>query len=624
MNEMGSTSKRGNFEGSFKDVDDDVTRESQRQVVTIPGQSKSAKNRERTTLYSSCALLFCFETMRGSTSGCVNQRQAGPSTNAYAVSPSSQAGPSKAASFATRGNLSFTERAELQRLSSPPPALRYRRSKDDDALRNKRQSQTHSGVTIPLMERDLCPREKVSKARRLFKMIFKELLQAKDTKEHYHSLWCFRSCENPKQRTTLFLTESATEYEGNRPESRLLNAKNLGNFFSRNHYWVGAEAKILTSPPDVTSARRRKLRGTDQQHRSPARRLLWSSPNAVSPQRLQEAGNANAVYTSSQAGPSKSASFATRGNLSFTDRVELQRLSSPPPTSRSLWTDTNVQRYAAPSPQANAVYPSTQAGPSKAANANALKNKNLQASQQPTQAYPVIKLLLSTFCLFHCASSESQTLYRRSKYDDALRNKRQSQTHSGVTIPLMERDLCPREKVSKARRLFKMIFKELLVDVEAKRTTRIDHDVRMMLKEQNMCVYTDYRVGEVPGILVGDEFEYKTEMSFVGLHFGMMCGIDYMEMSPGLTLGTSIVASEGSQYSNVFKGDQLIYSRVGKGLLKGNMALVNSMKHKAEVRVIRGFTHGNKQMFVYLGLYVVKSYSEERGTELFKFLLETA
>ena len=115
----------------------------------------------------------------------------------------------------------------------------------------------------------------------------------------------------------------------------------------------------------------------------------------------------------------------------------------------------------------------------------------------------------------------------------------------------MERDLCPREKVSKARRLFKMIFKELLVDVEAKRTTRIDHDVRMMLKEQNMCVNTDYRVGEVPGILVGDEFEYKTEMSVVSLHFGIMSGIDYMEMSPGLTLATSIAASEGSQYSKV-------------------------------------------------------------------------
>ncbi|KAH0939461.1 hypothetical protein HID58_006922 [Brassica napus] len=50
-------------------------------------------------------------TERAELQRCVNQRQVGPFTNAYAVSPSSQAGPSKAVSFSTRGNLSFTERA---------------------------------------------------------------------------------------------------------------------------------------------------------------------------------------------------------------------------------------------------------------------------------------------------------------------------------------------------------------------------------------------------------------------------------------------------------------------------------------------------------------------------------
>ena len=82
--------------------------QSQRQVRPIYVGSKRAKICERTTtLYSSCAFSFCslplvktelvlcsssilivslsifgFETMRGSTSGCVNQRQAGTSTNA--------------------------------------------------------------------------------------------------------------------------------------------------------------------------------------------------------------------------------------------------------------------------------------------------------------------------------------------------------------------------------------------------------------------------------------------------------------------------------------------------------------------------------------------------------------
>lgn len=96
----------------------------------------------------------------------------------------------------------------------------------------------------------------------------------------------------------------------------------------------------------------------------------------------------------------------------------------------------------------------------------------------------------------------------------------------------MERDLSPCEKVSKARRLFKMIFNELLVDVESKHSICVDHDARMILKWQNMCVNTDYMFGEVHGILVGDEFDYKSEMSVVGLHFGMMSGIDYQEMSP--------------------------------------------------------------------------------------------
>ncbi|WZY78402.1 hypothetical protein YC2023_024786 [Brassica napus] len=121
------TSTNANVSTS-KSVSYDVirkTRESPTQVVTLPGQSKSAKNRLCSSSILIVSLSFLgFETLRGLTSGCVNQRQAGTSTNAYAVSPSSQAGPSKAASFAMRGNLSFTERAELQRLSSPPPTRR--------------------------------------------------------------------------------------------------------------------------------------------------------------------------------------------------------------------------------------------------------------------------------------------------------------------------------------------------------------------------------------------------------------------------------------------------------------------------------------------------------------------
>ncbi|KAH0899246.1 hypothetical protein HID58_048814 [Brassica napus] len=501
MNETGSTSKRGNFEGSFKDVDDDVTRESQRQVVTIFLANLRAQ-RTVSALLSTRRVPFCFVYFF--LFFATGKNGTGPLflLHTYCLTFLFSF------SFKSSGNLSFTERAELQRLSSPPPALRYRRSKDDDALRNKRQSQTHSGVTIPLMERDLCPREKVSKARRLFKMIFKELLvdvEAKRTTRIDHDVRMMLKEQNMCVNT---------DYRVGEVPGIL----------------VGDEFEYKTEM-SVVSLHFGIMSGIDYMEMSPGLTLATSIAASEGSQYSKILG----------------------GERSRTVQVSARN--------------------------------------------------GLTCQRNGLTCHP-----------FH----------RRSKYDDALRNKRQSQTHSGVTIPLMERDLCPREKVSKARRLFKIIFKELLVDVEAKRTTRIDHDVRMMLKEQNMCVNTDYRVGEVPGILVGDEFEYKTEMSVVGLHFGIMSGIDCQEMRTGLIFATSIVASEGSQYRNVFKGDQLLYSGVGKGLLKGNMALVNNMKHKAPVRVIRGtIHHGNKQMFVYLGLYLVKSY--ERGAEgCFQFLLETA
>lgn len=91
----------------------------------------------------------------------------------------------------------------------------------------------------------------------------------------------------------------------------------------------------------------------------------------------------------------------------------------------------------------------------------------------------------------------------------------------------MERDLSPREKVSKARRFFRIILKELLTDTEARGTTRIDHDVRMILKRQHICVNSEYMIGEVPGILVGYKFEYKSELNMIDLNFGMMSDTYY-------------------------------------------------------------------------------------------------
>ncbi|CDY51682.1 BnaC02g46910D [Brassica napus] len=189
----------------------------------------------------------------------------------------------------------------------------------------------------------------------------------------------------------------------------------------------------------------------------------------------------------------------------------------------------------------------------------------------------------------------------------------------------------------------------LLVDKEARLTTRIDHDVRTILMREKMSVNSETRIGNILRIEVGDQFNYKSELSLIGLHFrlmsgidnkekkklntglegteyidifkydglinsrkgqeahdqnlrvnfkvgdkfdyqteltlvgihfGMMSGINYKETRPGLFLATSIVASEGSEYNNIFKSGQLIYSGVGndQNLVRGNIALVDSMK----------------------------------------------
>ncbi|KAH0939482.1 hypothetical protein HID58_006943 [Brassica napus] len=48
------------------------------------------------------------------------------------------------------------------------------------------------------------------------------------------------------------------------------------------------------------------------------------------------------------------------------------------------------------------------------------------------------------------------------------------------------------EKILKAHHHFSIIYKEILLDNEVNPTTRIYHDVRMILKQQNMCVNTEH------------------------------------------------------------------------------------------------------------------------------------
>ncbi|EFH41397.1 YDG/SRA domain-containing protein [Arabidopsis lyrata subsp. lyrata] len=205
-------------------------------------------------------------------------------------------------------------------------------------------------------------------------------------------------------------------------------------------------------------------------------------------------------------------------------------------------------------------------------------------------------------------------------------------------------DPTPREKVLEVLSLFKQVYSQLDRDKKARRcgdfldaTSRIDLKTLTVLENMGKQVNTEKRIGSVPGVEVGDVFQYKTELRLVGLHSKTMCGIDYLKIGDD-RLATSIVASEGYGYNDTFKSGVMIYTGEGgnviskdkktedQKLVKGNLALATSMRQKKQVRVIRGeerWDHKGKR-YVYDGLYMVEEYwpeREVRGKTVYKFKL---
>ncbi|XP_028805670.1 histone-lysine N-methyltransferase, H3 lysine-9 specific SUVH5-like, partial [Neltuma alba] len=143
--------------------------------------------------------------------------------------------------------------------------------------------------------------------------------------------------------------------------------------------------------------------------------------------------------------------------------------------------------------------------------------------------------------------------------------------------------------------------------------------------------------GSVPGVEIGDEFDYRVELNLVSLHRNLQAGIDY-GMHNGVLLAASIVASGGYD-DELDNSGVLIYSGHGGNVMhskkkpedqkleRGNLALKNSSKEKNPVRVTRGAFFGDesRKRYVYDGLYEVETYWQERGPHgkmVFKFQLQ--
>ncbi|GMJ06084.1 hypothetical protein HRI_004277600 [Hibiscus trionum] len=204
-----------------------------------------------------------------------------------------------------------------------------------------------------------------------------------------------------------------------------------------------------------------------------------------------------------------------------------------------------------------------------------------------------------------------------------------------------------RNKVREALRLFQAICRMLLQEEESKlkeeRKTfrRVDYLAVKIFKQKMEFVNPGKSIiGLVPGVEVGDEFQYFVELNIVGLHRPSQAGIDYVKQGER-TVATSIIAS-GSYEDDLDNSDVLWYMGQGGNVMqkgkdpedqkleRGNLALATSKVVKNPVRVIHGETRssglseGRCKAYVYDGLYWVEEFKQEPGPHgklVYKFKL---
>lgn len=146
------------------------------------------------------------------------------------------------------------------------------------------------------------------------------------------------------------------------------------------------------------------------------------------------------------------------------------------------------------------------------------------------------------------------------------------------------------------------------------------------------------RIGNVPGIEIGDIFFFRMELCLVGLHAPSMAGIDYMGVKVTADeepLAVSIVSSGGydddRDDSNViiYSGQGGVQRKDGQvfdqKLERGNLALEKSVKRGNEIRVLRGVKDpavSTCKIYIYDGLYKIQESWVEKsktGCNVFKY-----
>lgn len=175
----------------------------------------------------------------------------------------------------------------------------------------------------------------------------------------------------------------------------------------------------------------------------------------------------------------------------------------------------------------------------------------------------------------------------------------------------------------------------MMFDALRRRLMQMD-DVKQAAKQQpnlkagsiminaELRVNKNKRIGEVPGVEVGDMFYFRIEMCLVGLNSQSMAGIDYMSAKFGNEedpVAISVV-SAGVYDNTEDDPDVLVYTGQGMSgkddqkLERGNLALERSLHRGNPIRVIRSvkdLTCPTGKIYIYDGLYKIKEAWVEKG-----------
>lgn len=190
-----------------------------------------------------------------------------------------------------------------------------------------------------------------------------------------------------------------------------------------------------------------------------------------------------------------------------------------------------------------------------------------------------------------------------------------------------------RKLVLESLRLFDAVRRKFVQDEEKngkpQRGARADLQAATLLKDHNASRGVEKAQGSFPGVLVGDIFLFRTELSFARVHGPIQAGIEYLtakESEYGTPVAISIISNVGQDGED--NGEELIYTGQGgrsadnkqiadQKLERGNLALDGSQKFNVPVRVIRGIKDvlsPTGKIYVYDGLYKVEETYTEKGS----------